>query len=86
MSEYSIQRYRGVLAIVWFEEGKRHRHSLGTTDRSSGESAARAFWQRRAVGGQADTVGEAVRAYLKARAGMLSIKRAEVAWKAAQEF
>jgi integrase len=86
MSEYSIQRYRGVLAIVWFEEGKRHRHSLGTTDRSSGESAARAFWQRRAIGGQADTVGEAVRAYLKARAGMLSIKRAEVAWKAAQEF
>ena len=27
-----------------------------------------------------------MRAYLKARAGMLSIKRAEVAWKAAQEF
>lgn len=86
MSDYRIQRYHDGLAIVWHQDGKRRRHSLGTADRSSAESAARAFWQRREIGGEAHTVGEAVRAYLKAKKAMLSIKRAEVAWKAAEGF
>lgn len=86
MPEYSLQRYRGVLAIVWNEGGRRHRYSLGTSDRASAEAAARSFWQRRAVGGAIDTVGDAVEAYLRAKADMLSIKRAKVAWKAAAGF
>ncbi|WP_405053560.1 tyrosine-type recombinase/integrase [Sphingobium sp. WCS2017Hpa-17] len=73
--------------MVWTdEEGRRHRHSLGTADRASAEAAARSFWQRRSIGGQAHTVGEAVDAYLAEKSSMLSIKRATVAWKAAKPF
>lgn len=84
--EYTLQRYRGKLAITWFEDGRRHRHSLGTADRASGEAAARAFWQRRSIGGKANTVGEAVESYLKNKHAIASIKRAQVAWKAAKPF
>lgn len=84
MPDYSLQRYRGMLAIVWHDEHGRHRHSLGTTDRASAEAAARSFWQRK--GGAISTVGEAVTAYLDAKADMISVKRAEVAWKAARGY
>jgi integrase len=84
--DYSLQRYRDALAIVWNEGGRRHRYSLGTADRASAEAAARAFWQRRSVAGKVHTVGEAVEAYLVAKADILSIKRAKVAWKAAAGF
>lgn len=86
MPDYSLQRYRGKLAIVWNEGGRRHRHSLGTTDRASAEAAARSFWKKRTLGGQAHTVGDAVRAYLEAKSDIASIKRAKVAWKAAKAF
>ena len=86
MPEYSLQRYRDALAIVWSEGGRRHRYSLGTADRASAEAAARAFWQRRAVAGEFSAVGEAVAAYLVAKSDMLSIGRAKVAWKAAAGF
>jgi integrase len=82
--DYSLQRFRGKLAIVWYEGDKRHRHSLGTTDRASAEAAARSFWQRK--GGAISTVGEAVETYLSAKADIASIKRAKVAWKAAQPY
>lgn len=84
--DYTIQRYRGILAIVWHEDGRRHRYSLGTNDHPAAKSAARAFWQRRSLGGKINTVGNAVEAYLEARAGMLSIARAKQAWKAAGPF
>jgi integrase len=84
--DYTLQRYRGALAIVWHEEGRRCRYSLGTADRASAEAAARDFWQRRSVAGKVHTVGEAVEAYLAAKAEILSIKRARVAWKAAQGY
>jgi integrase len=82
--EYSLQRFRGQLAIVWYAEGKRHRHSLGTSNRASAEAAARSIWQSR--GGTVNTVGEAVSIYLSAKSDMLSVKRAEVAWKAAKSY
>ncbi|WP_367347731.1 tyrosine-type recombinase/integrase [Sphingobium yanoikuyae] len=73
--------------MVWTDEdGRRHRHSLGTADRASAEAAARQFWQRRTLGGEVHTVGEAVAAYLAAKEAMLSIKRATVAWKAAKPY
>jgi integrase len=84
--EYTLQRLRGELAIVWYEEGRRRRHTLGTADRASAEAAARSFWAKRALGGDVHTVGEAVRVYLKGRADMASIKRAEVAWRAAESY
>jgi len=86
MPDYTLTRYRDKLAIVWHEDGRRHRHSLGTSDRASAEAAARTFWQRRSLNGAAHTVGEAVAAYLKEKAGIASIKRAQVAWKASEPF
>lgn len=83
---YTIQRYRGVFAIVWHENGKRRRYSLGTTDRATADATARAVWHREQVGGEAKTVGAAVEAYLKAKADMSSINRAKTAWKAAKPF
>ena len=82
--DYTIQRYRGQLAIVWYADGRRHRHSLGTTNRASAEAAARSLWQRRS--GEISTVGEAVAEYLDAKADIASLKRAQVAWKAAAPF
>lgn len=84
--DYSLQRYRGKLAIVWFEDGRRHRHSLGTTDRASAEAAARSFWQRRTVGGTVTTVGGAVRLYIAAKADVASIDNVRVSWKAATPY
>lgn len=86
MPPYSLQRYRGLYAISWNEDGRRHRYSLGTTDRASAEAAARSFWGRRSVGGAVATVGDAVSRYLEAKEAMLSIRRAQVAWKAAAGF
>ena len=84
--DYTLQRYRDKLAIVWFEGGRRHRHSLGTTDRASAEAAARAFWQRRSVGGKVTTVGQAVALYIAAKRGIASIDRVEMSWKAATPY
>lgn len=86
MPEYSFQRYRGVLAIVWVEEGRRRRYSLGTADRTAAEAAARNFWKRRSANGLTETVGQAVDRYIAAHSDMLSIKRARQAWKAAGSF
>ena len=83
--QYTIQRFRDSLAIVWWEDGKRRRHSLGTTDPTTAEAAARRLWRGRNVG-KINTVGEAVEFYLSERDDMASIKRARVAWKAAAPY
>lgn len=84
--DYAIQRYRGYLAIVWWENGRRHRHSLGTADRATAEAAARAFWTARTLGGRIRTVGDAVEAYLDTHRTMLSHHRATQAWTAAKPY
>ena len=84
--DYTLTRYRDVLAIMWHEDGRRHRHSLGTADRATAEAKARVFWQNRHIKGEVNTVGQAVEAYLSGKADMLSIKRAQVAWKAARSY
>lgn len=84
--DYRLQRYRDKFAIVWDENGRRHRHSLGTADRAAAEAAARSFWQRRSVGGDYSTVGAVVDAYLVAKVDMASHHRATTAWKAAKAF
>ncbi len=83
--QYTIQKFRDTLAIVWWEDGKRRRHSLGTTDRTTAEATARRLWRGRNVK-ELNTVGEAVEFYLSERDDMASIKRAQVAWKAAAPY
>ncbi|WP_443026506.1 tyrosine-type recombinase/integrase [Sphingomonas sp. HMP6] len=72
--------------MVWFEDGRRHRHSLGTLDRASAEAAARSFWQRRTLGGRVHTVGEAVDLYIKAKSDMASIRNVKSSWKVASDY
>ncbi len=87
MSEFTIQRLRGKFAIVWRDEtGKRRRYGLDSTDRSSAEAEARAWWSRETD--TARTVGGIVTDYIAAReqAEIASTPRQRDAWKAMKGF
>lgn len=43
MSDYRLGRYRGRFCVVWYEDGTRHRHTLGTNDRAVAERLLRQF-------------------------------------------
>lgn len=67
MPEYSLQRYRGKWAVVWRDEGTRHRVTTGTDDRQQAER----FLARLKVEATAKdrTVGALWDAYLVDRKG-----------------
>lgn len=44
MPEYSIGRLRGGFALVFWRDGKRHRHALGTADKGEAERRAPALY------------------------------------------
>lgn len=46
MPDYRLRTYRGKFAIVWYEGGRRHRHTLGTADRHAAERALAEFAAR----------------------------------------
>jgi integrase len=87
--EYSVQRFRGGYALVWWElEGaggrKRRRRSLDAQDRPSAEAEARQVWQ------QGDdtpwTVGRIMTGYLATITEKPSYTRRKDAWKAMKTF
>lgn len=86
VTPYSVQRFRGGFAMVWFEGEQRHRRKLYSTDRSSAESEARQLWD------QADsspwTVGRIVTGYIDklAENDPPSLQRRRDAWKAMNSF
>lgn len=86
LTEYSVQRFRGGYAIVWYEGDKRHRRKLDATDRASAEAEARQRWQ------QADdspwTVGRIIEGYIAelAKDDLPSLQRRKDAWKAMRPF
>lgn len=87
MSEYSVQRFRGGYAVVYFDdEGGRHREKLDATDRPTAEAEARQRW--RIGDGTNHTVGGIVAAYLKDREieAIVSLRRRQDAWKAMRSF
>lgn len=43
MPDYKLGRLRGKYCVTWWEDGKRHRHSLGTDDRESAQAALTTF-------------------------------------------
>lgn len=83
-SAYSVQRFRGGFALVWWSDGKRHRRTLSAQDRTSAEAEARRIW----VDGQSGpwTVGRCMTAYLATIAHKPSHGRRQDAWKAMQGF
>lgn len=82
---YSVQRFRGGFALVWWENGKRRRRTLAAEDRPSAEAEARMLW----AGGDDRspwTVGRLMDAYLASIAEKPSHPRRKDAWKAMQPF
>lgn len=98
MPEYNIgklTRTRGdgtkqwSYCIVWWEDGSRKRHSLGTTDRVTAEAQARRVWETQVTGSGLATVGDIVDAYLgpkKKPRGVPDDKRKREAWAAAKAY
>lgn len=86
MSEYTVQRLRGGYALVWRENGKRHRRQLDATDRNTAEAEARGIWRR--ATDTSTTVGGIVADYIAAReaAEIASTGRQRDAWKAMKGF
>jgi integrase len=87
--EYTVQRFRGGFAIVWWEndeEGKpkRRRIQLAAQDRPSAEAEARVRWE---VGDDNSwAVGRIMKGYLASIADKPSHQRREDAWKAMKTF
>lgn len=87
VTAYSVQRFRGGYAIVYYDdEGIRHRRKLKSTDRSSAEAEARRAWQGAEVGSW--TIGRIVEGYIEdlARDEPPSLQRRRDAWKAMRVF
>lgn len=89
MPEYSVQRFRGGFAIVWWEgqatgDAKRRRRQLTATDRQSAEAEARRLWD--GADQSPWTVSRIMTAYLAGIAEKPSYQRRQDAWKAMLPF
>lgn len=83
---YSVQKFRGGFALIWWEgaDRKRRRRQLAAQDRASAEAEARILWE-----GSDDspwTVGRIMTAYIASITGKPSHARREDAWKAMKPF
>jgi len=87
MSEYSVQRFRGGYAIVWYDQaGTRRRQKLAAGDRAGAEAEARQSWR---LGDTSQkTCGAIVTAYHADRLAnaIPSLPRMKDAWKAMRAF
>lgn len=86
--EYSVQKFRGGFALVWWEgegdERKRRRRQLAASDRQSAEAEARQVWED---GDDSPwTVGRIMTGYLASIAAKPSHQRRRDAWKAMKHF
>lgn len=89
---YSVQRFRGGFALVWWEqpddnpetEPKRHRRQLAAQDRASAEAEARTVWE--GADDSAWTVGRIMTGYIASIEGKPSHSRTKDAWKAMKPF
>lgn len=81
---YSVQKFRGGFALVWWEDGKRKRKQLQSEDRQSAEAEARREWE--AGDSSPWTVGRIMTAYLATIAHKPSHTRRQDAWKAMKGF
>lgn len=86
VNPYSVQRFRGGFAIVWFEDGKRHRRTLYSSNRASAEAEARIVWAR--ADATPWNVGRIVNGYIDdfAKENPPSLQRRRDAWKAMRVF
>ncbi len=86
VSSYSVQKFRGGYAIVWYEDGKRHRSKLKAVDRPSAEAEARQEFE--AADTTVWTTGQIVEGYIShlAKRNPPSLQRRKDAWKAMASY
>ena len=85
MSEYRLARYRGRFAVVWSDEGGRHRHSLGTDSRPEADQLLARFIATRddaLRSGAVITVAKAWEGYRKALGDKPAATTMGFEWKA----
>tara|TARA_B100000378_G_scaffold123871_1_gene99966 strand:- start:1152 stop:2135 length:984 start_codon:yes stop_codon:yes gene_type:complete len=83
---YTVQRFRGGFALVWYEQGKRRRRTLDAHDRPGAEAEARTIW--RTSSDEPWTVGRIMEGYIASLAAddKPSTPRRRDAWKAMKPF
>ena len=79
MPDYRLGRYRGKFAVVWYADGRRHRHTLGTSDRREAERLLARFDAARP---SEVTVEWLWRAYERDNAGKAVLATMVHTWKA----
>lgn len=80
---WTIGRLRGRLVLVYYRDGQRHRHSLGTTDARTAEQVAPTLYTE-LTRPRGNTVAELWSAYTADKAGRAVIERMAYSWKALQ--
>lgn len=81
---WTIGRYRGGLALVFYRDGKRRRHSLGRISPREAEQLAPALYTE-LTKPKGTTVAELWRAYTADKAGHSVVTRMIWSWKALEE-
>lgn len=84
MPEYTIGKLRGGLALIYYENGKRHRHSLGTSDKSEAERRAPGLYAE-LTRPQGKAVSDLWQAYKADKQGRAIIATMEHTWKALKD-
>lgn len=82
MPEYRFGKLRNEICIVWYDEdGKRHRHTLGTADKSEAERLAPALYAE-LTRPKGSTVADLWKAYEGDMAGRAVVGTMKHTWKA----
>lgn len=81
MPDYRIGKLNGRLCLSWYEHGKRHRHSLGTSDPREAERIAPSLYSE-LTRPKGKTVEELWKAYIQDRAGRAVLVTMSYTWKA----
>jgi integrase len=85
MSEYTIGKLRGALALVFYDKtGKRHRHSLGTSDPSEADRRAPGLFAE-LTRPQGKAVSDLWQAYVDDKQGRAILATMEHTWKALKD-
>jgi integrase len=82
--EWSIGRLRGGLALVYYRDGKRKRHTLGTSSPSEAQRIAPALYTE-LTRPKGTTVAELWNAYTAAKAGRAVVGTMKHTWKALED-
>lgn len=84
MPDYTIGKLRGGLALIYYRDGKRHRHSLGTSDKGEAERRAPGLYAE-LTRPQGKAVSDLWQAYRADKEGRAVLATMEHTWKALKD-